>query len=79
MRMTFRLLAVASLLVLLVLLAPLPPATATSVAQPAAALTLTPTHRPSSSPHRGASGQAPEKHHAAFELAIELGADIIEL
>jgi glycerophosphoryl diester phosphodiesterase len=79
MRMTFRLLAVASLLVLLVLLAPLPPATATSVAQPAAALTPTPTHRPLIIAHRGASGQAPENTMAAFELAIELGADIIEL
>ena len=29
--------------------------------------------------HRGASGQAPENTMAAFELAIELGADIIEL
>lgn len=29
--------------------------------------------------HRGASGQAPENTMAAFELAIELGSDMIEL
>lgn len=45
----------------------------------AAAAAARPASRPLIIAHRGASGHAPENTMAAFELAIELGADAVEL